>query len=39
MLNLALTVNVSGLAQLSRLLNRLAQISGVQRAARVAQGR
>ena len=39
MLNLMLTVNVSGLAQLSRLLQRLTQIPGVQRAARVAQGR
>ena len=39
MLNLSLTVNVSGLAQLSRLLQRLAQIPGIQRAARVAQGR
>jgi len=39
MLNLTLTVNVSGLTQLSRLLNRLAQISGVQRATRVAQAR
>ena len=39
MLNIMLTVNVSGLAQLSRLLQRLAQIPGIQRAARVAQGR
>jgi len=37
-LQLKLTVSVSGLPQLSRLLNRLAQIPGVHRAARVAQG-
>ena len=34
LLQLRLTVNVSGLQQLSRLLNRLMQISGMQRAAR-----
>jgi GTP pyrophosphokinase len=38
MLNLKLTVSVSGLPQLSRLLNRLSQIAGVMRAARTAQG-
>ena len=37
-LHLKLTVSVSGLPQLSRLLNRLTQIPGVHRAARVAQG-
>jgi GTP pyrophosphokinase len=37
-LHLKLTVSVSGLPQLSRLLYRLTQISGVHRAARVAQG-
>ena len=37
-LQLKLTVNVSGLPQLSRLLNRLAQVPGVHRAARMAQG-
>jgi GTP pyrophosphokinase len=38
MLNLKLTISVSGLPQLSRLLNRLMQIQGVTRAARTAQG-
>ncbi len=38
MLNLRLTVSVTGLPQLSRLLNRLSQITGVTRAARTAQG-
>ncbi|HEY3859093.1 MAG TPA: bifunctional (p)ppGpp synthetase/guanosine-3',5'-bis(diphosphate) 3'-pyrophosphohydrolase [Gammaproteobacteria bacterium] len=38
MLNLKLTVSISGLPQLSRLLNRLMQIQGVTRAARTAQG-
>jgi GTP pyrophosphokinase len=38
MLNLRLTVSVTGLAQLSRLLNRLSQIPGISRAARTAQG-
>jgi GTP pyrophosphokinase len=38
MLNLKLTVSISGLSQLSRLLNRLMQIQGVTRAARTAQG-
>jgi len=38
MLNLKLTVSVTGLPQLSRLLNRLSQIPGVSRAARTAQG-
>jgi GTP pyrophosphokinase len=38
MLNLRLTVSISGLPQLSRLLNRLSQIPGVSRAARTAQG-
>jgi GTP pyrophosphokinase len=37
-LQIKLTVSVSGLPQLSRLLNRLAQIPGVHRAARLAQG-
>ncbi len=39
MLKLALTVNVSGLPQLSRLLNRMLLIQGVHRALRVVQGR
>jgi GTP pyrophosphokinase len=39
MLRLRLTVSVPGLPQLSRLLQRLTQIPGVQHAARVAQGR
>jgi GTP pyrophosphokinase len=39
MLNVRLTVNVTGLPQLSRLLQRLTQIPGVHHAARVAQGR
>lgn len=39
MLQLRLTVGVSGLPQLSRLLNRLGRIPGVQHAARLAQGR
>ena len=39
MLNLTLTVNVPGLTQLSRLLQRLSQIPGIQRASRQAQGR
>ena len=39
MLRLRLTVGVSGLPQLSRLLNRLMQVAGVQHAARVAQVR
>ncbi len=39
MLNLKLTVSVTGLPQLSRLLNRLTQIAGIHHAARVAQGR
>jgi len=39
MLQLRLTVGVSGLPQLSRLLNRLMQIPGVQHAARIAQAR
>jgi GTP pyrophosphokinase len=38
MLNLRLTVNVTGLPQLSRLLNRLSQIPGISHAARTAQG-
>jgi GTP pyrophosphokinase len=37
-LNLKLTVSVTGLPQLSRLLNRLSQIPGVSHAARTAQG-
>lgn len=37
-LQFKLTVSVSGLPQLSRLLNRLTQIPGVERAARLAQG-
>ncbi|MGE5626415.1 MAG: RelA/SpoT family protein [Bacillota bacterium] len=39
LLHLRLTVGVSGLPQLSRLLNRLMQVPGIQHAARVAQGR
>jgi len=38
MLNLRLTVNVTGLPQLSRLLNRLSQVPGITHAARTAQG-
>jgi GTP pyrophosphokinase len=38
MLNLRLTVSVTGLPQLSRLLNRLSQIPGITHAARTAQG-
>lgn len=38
MLNLRLTVSVTGLPQLSRLLNRLSQVPGVTHAARTAQG-
>ena len=37
MLQLRLTVGVSGLLQLSRLLNRLTRIPGVQHAARLSQ--
>ncbi|HEY1774442.1 MAG TPA: bifunctional (p)ppGpp synthetase/guanosine-3',5'-bis(diphosphate) 3'-pyrophosphohydrolase [Gammaproteobacteria bacterium] len=37
-LNLRLTVSVTGLPQLSRLLNRLSQVPGVSHAARTAQG-
>ena len=39
MLQVRLTVAVSGLPQLSRLLNRLMQVPGVQRAARMMQAR
>jgi GTP pyrophosphokinase len=38
MLNLRLTVSVTGLPQLSRLLNRLSQLPGITHAARTAQG-
>lgn len=39
LLRLRLTVSISGLPQLSRLLNRLMQIAGVQRAVRITQDR
>ena len=39
LLQLRLTVNISGLPQLSRLLNRLMQVPGVQRALRITQDR
>ncbi len=39
MLRLRLTVGISGLPQLSRLLNRLMQIPGMQRAVRITQDR
>lgn len=39
MVSLRLTINVAGLPQLSRLLQRLSQVPGVHHAARVAQGR
>ena len=39
LLRLRLTVSISGLPQLSRLLNRLMRIAGVQRAVRITQDR
>ena len=39
LLRLRLTVSISGLPQLSRLLNRLVQIAGVQRAVRITHDR